>query len=256
MFLVSKEGHRVFTNRFLLSLYSPFLRDLFDDVSKDVMIGVSIPHSFGALLSLVKIITSGEVESGDQESLAEVGNTGSFLGIEMDNLNFEGSDDLLLDSEKSCDSFNFEEDSSNKNIKEEATDNNDELKPVKKRKERKRVRGPKPSLNLKCNDCEKVFSERGNFNRHALTHSGIKRFSCQECEMKFARGDKLKLHMTKIHSDNGGETFSCENCDKTFTRKDHLSRHTSRTHTLVSGDSTDPSEHVLVSSDVTDPINV
>merc|ERR1719431_1535068 len=73
VFLVSTEGHRVFTNRLLLSLYSPFLRDMFENISKDNVIGISIPFTFRALLNLMKIITRGEAESEDQESLEEVG---------------------------------------------------------------------------------------------------------------------------------------------------------------------------------------
>ena len=241
VFLVSKEGHRIFTNRLLLSLYSPFLREMFVDISKDTPIGISIPLSFQALVNLIKIITEGKAESGDQESLAEVGPAGSFVGIAMDNLNLVASDGSSVDSRKDEDSFDFDcsEDNVYIGIKAEASDENNEIISDINKKVKKRKTGPKQSLNLKCNDCEKVFSERGNFNRHALTHSGIKRFSCEDCETKFARADKLKLHITQHHSVTGSENFGCEECDKTFTRKDHLSRHNARVHTVhasVSGE--------------------
>jgi len=234
VFLVSKEGHRVFTNRFLLSLYSPFLRDMFVSSSKDNLIGISIPFSFKALLNLIKIITIGEAESGDQESLEEVGHAVSSIGIEMENLQFVSSDGSLMDSGKDSDTFNFDcsDDNTYVDIKDEATEENGEIVSDVKQKEKKRKKGPKRNLNLKCNDCEKIFSERGNFNRHALTHSGVKRFSCEECDTKFARADKLKLHITLLHSMTGSESFACEQCDKRFTRKDHLSRHSARVHTL------------------------
>jgi uncharacterized C2H2 Zn-finger protein len=237
VFLVSKEGHRVFTHKFILGLYSPLWRDLVSELSSDAVIGVSIPVSFGSLLNLVKILTHGEVDSAKHDSTKEVNIAASLIGIEMKHLNLVS---LYPDKEDRCENFSFdrsengeiEKESPNKNIKQEIGDNNEDCVTDDAENVMKRKRGPRRNLNLKCEDCEKVFSEKGNFNRHALTHSGIKKFQCQDCEMRFSRNDKLKLHVTLVHSNSGAESHICDQCNKTFTRKDHLSRHNTRVHGL------------------------
>lgn len=239
VFLVSREGHRVFTHRFLLGLYSSLWRELVSDIFPGTVIGVNIPVTFGSLLNLVKILTHGEVLSGNYDTLEEVKIAATFVGIEIKDFNLVINNQEQGD--KCDDSFNFDESEhsevdetfDNKDIKEEEPDIDMVSGLDKNGEARKRKRGPKRDLQLRCNECEKTFSERGNFNRHALTHSGIKKFSCEECEMKFSRKDKLKLHVTLIHSVSGGEAQLCDHCDKTFTRKDHLSRHKARTHGLL-----------------------
>ena len=237
VFLVSKEGHRGFTHKFLLGLYSPVWRDLVSELSSDAVIGVNIPVSFRSLLNLVKILTHGEVDSAKHESTKEVNIAASLIGIEMKQLNLVSS---YPDKEDRCENFSFdhsengeiEEESHNKDIKQETVDNNEECVIDNTENTRERKRGPRRNLNLKCDDCEKVFSEKGNFNRHALTHSGIKKFQCQDCEMRFSRNDKFKLHVNLVHTASGSESYVCDKCNKTFTRKDHLSRHNTRVHGL------------------------
>eukprot|EP00092_Neocalanus_flemingeri_P028469 GFUD01030914.1.p1 GENE.GFUD01030914.1~~GFUD01030914.1.p1 ORF type:complete len:271 (+),score=68.59 GFUD01030914.1:49-861(+) len=239
VFLVSREGHRVFTHRFLLSLYSSRWKELTADLPPQTVIGVNIPVSFGSLLNLVKILTHGEVESENHDDLLEVKIAASLVGIEMINFSLASTDS---GKEYHCDSFDFNnsehseiaDNAGNIGIKEEVFDTDGDSGLDKTAEEaKKRKRGPKRNLNLKCNDCEKTFSERGNFNRHALTHSGIKKFWCDDCEMRFSRKDKLKQHVTLIHSVTGGEAHVCDQCDTKFTRKDHLSRHKSRTHGML-----------------------
>ena len=254
--LVSSEGHRVFTHKFLLSLYSSLCRDLVADIFPGVGIGISIPASFESLLNLVKILTHGEVQSEDYESLAEVKSAAASMGIDIKNWNLvtddsekeeewvitsilPSSDNLQAGQEVGKDSEATEctDLCTNMVIKEEvteevtATDESDANKSDKGNKRKRFARQfPHQNLNLKCKDCEKVFNETRNLNRHALTHSGIKNFSCNECEMKFSRNDKLKQHLIIVHSVTGRESYGCGDCDKTFKRKDHLSRHNARAH--------------------------
>ncbi|ELT94025.1 hypothetical protein CAPTEDRAFT_74845, partial [Capitella teleta] len=45
-----------------------------------------------------------------------------------------------------------------------------------------------------CMFCAKTFAQKANRDRHVCLHTGEKPYSCPECDEKFSRGDKLKLH--------------------------------------------------------------
>jgi len=50
-----------------------------------------------------------------------------------------------------------------------------------------------------CMYCHKTFAQRPNRDRHVCIHTGEKPFDCPECNLKFSRGDKLKIHRIKVH---------------------------------------------------------
>lgn len=50
-----------------------------------------------------------------------------------------------------------------------------------------------------CMYCHKTFAQRPNRDRHVCIHTGEKPFDCPDCNLKFSRGDKLKLHRIKVH---------------------------------------------------------
>jgi uncharacterized Zn-finger protein len=50
-----------------------------------------------------------------------------------------------------------------------------------------------------CMFCSKTFAQKANRDRHVCLHTGEKPYSCPECDEKFSRGDKLKLHRTRVH---------------------------------------------------------
>ena len=51
-----------------------------------------------------------------------------------------------------------------------------------------------------CMYCPKTFAQKANRDRHVCLHTGEKPYSCPECSEKFSRGDKLKIHRTKVHN--------------------------------------------------------
>ena len=50
-----------------------------------------------------------------------------------------------------------------------------------------------------CMYCHKTFAQRPNRDRHVCIHTGEKPFDCPDCNLKFSRGDKLKIHRIKVH---------------------------------------------------------
>lgn len=81
---------------------------------------------------------------------------------------------------------------------------------------------------MECPICQKAFIHKGKLNRHILTHSSIKLFSCNTCDQKLSTKYALDRHMT-VHRET--KAYSCGVCQKDFTTKEHLIRHlNSRKH--------------------------
>ncbi len=51
-----------------------------------------------------------------------------------------------------------------------------------------------------CMYCTKTFAQKANRDRHICIHTGERPFACPECDQRFARGDKLKIHRMKYHN--------------------------------------------------------
>ncbi|KRT85627.1 zinc finger protein [Oryctes borbonicus] len=75
---------------------------------------------------------------------------------------------------------------------------------------------------LKCTFCPKMFSHRGDMNKHLRTHTGEQPYSCQICQRKFKHTSNLKRHLA-IHT--GNKPFACDLCGKRFNRKDKMESH-------------------------------
>lgn len=75
---------------------------------------------------------------------------------------------------------------------------------------------------MSCDHCGKIFSHKGDFNKHLRKHTGEQPFECPQCNRKFAHTSNLARHL-RVHS--GDKPFYCERCDKSFSRKDKLVMH-------------------------------
>lgn len=75
---------------------------------------------------------------------------------------------------------------------------------------------------LQCTYCAKMFSHRGDMNKHLRTHTGEQPFSCHICQRRFKHTSNLKRHLT-VHS--GDKPFTCDLCGKKFNRKDKMESH-------------------------------
>ncbi|XP_015245325.1 PREDICTED: myc-associated zinc finger protein [Cyprinodon variegatus] len=83
--------------------------------------------------------------------------------------------------------------------------------------------------NHACDTCGKAFRDVYHLNRHRLSHSDEKPFSCPICQQRFKRKDRMSHH---VRSHQGGveKPYICPHCGKAFSRPDHLNSHVRQVH--------------------------
>lgn len=74
---------------------------------------------------------------------------------------------------------------------------------------------------MQCSECDKMFSNKGNMNRHFnSTHV----FPCKICKEKFVEKQQMEAHYFEEH------VMHCPVCKKTFSNKGNLNRHMKQSH--------------------------
>ncbi|CAL8303751.1 unnamed protein product [Lota lota] len=83
--------------------------------------------------------------------------------------------------------------------------------------------------NHACETCGKAFRDVYHLNRHRLSHSDEKPYSCPICQQRFKRKDRMSHH---VRSHQGGveKPYICPHCAKAFSRPDHLNSHVRQVH--------------------------
>ena len=77
-----------------------------------------------------------------------------------------------------------------------------------------------------CNICGKRFLTRTKLEKHILTHSDIKRYSCDRCGTKLKNYSCVRSHMMNVH----GEKIPCDICGKFYFKTEGLRRHKMAEH--------------------------
>jgi len=83
------------------------------------------------------------------------------------------------------------------------------------------------SGHMKCNLCNKWFTEAIALSRHMEVHSADRPFSCPICGWRFKQMHNMKRHML-THS--GAKPYSCDFCDKSYTDNYSLKQHVAKVH--------------------------
>ncbi|XP_063441644.1 zinc finger protein 773-like [Mytilus trossulus] len=76
--------------------------------------------------------------------------------------------------------------------------------------------------NLVCGICNDTFNSEYLLKRHVTRH-GVMTYACEVCRKEFKTKRQMKEHILSLHA--GVKPFKCDQCDKMFTRKYHLERH-------------------------------
>ena len=58
----------------------------------------------------------------------------------------------------------------------------------------------KKQYRYRCETCGKGFIGRCVYHDHIAAHTGVKRYTCSMCEMKFMNKSSLKKHVFQFHS--------------------------------------------------------
>ena len=257
--LVSSEGLRIFTQKILLSLHSPMIREIFSDSSQ--LSSVSLPASAACISSLLRILTEGSVTTRDttEDELIDLGN---ILGIDISSLGSRtrkrpatssGVTMLTLPLKSRVPIHNqvpassFHQDQKNRmngNIMRKTSGMTIELKGgvnVKEEKPSPTVsRGPSnpttgsESLECQVEGCGKRFSDRKKQRKHEYRVHGIFRrkhvktedengesirTDCTKCKISFVTLAKLRRHNEKQHY-----KWKCPDCGKDI-EKSNIKNH-------------------------------
>ena len=84
--ILSREGHSVFTNRFLIGFHSKLVKEIFKSVPHTELAYLSLPVSSSALSCLLKLLSHGATESEDRFDPLEVITAAEVLGIDMEDV--------------------------------------------------------------------------------------------------------------------------------------------------------------------------
>lgn len=79
-----------------------------------------------------------------------------------------------------------------------------------------------------CSHCGKRFTTESTLKDHITTHTGKKRFPCDNCKKSFNRYSNLSTHKLTVHKDV--PSHSCKICAKRFETLAKLTEHITTAH--------------------------
>jgi len=220
VYLVSTEGHKIYTQRILLGLNSSLIDQLLDKTSQlGDLPGISVPASSGCLVNLLKILSTGVAISDNKLHLLEAAKAAECIGIRLENCQIgvkkkkpqsiipvgdksspDSNKRKLVDNSVITKRSKVEKVSLDTFVKQEV-DENDENE---SNQEMYTMHGYKQEVQKKhqCDHCDKSFTTRQAMLRHALAHSDNPTpFACDRCEKKFDRKYRLDKHKKTAHED-------------------------------------------------------
>jgi len=253
VYLVSKEGVKVYTQRIILCFYSKMVGMLVES-NKDDLVGISVPASSTSLTMMLKVLVSGSVIGNNKENLLEVGHaaealgitlndrqigyrrktqggqTGQQMGVVKETVEISGR---KASKRKSTDAAPIPEIKTELNEEsEEINVSNTNAKEKSKSKKKKEIRSSLLSADevndKSCVTCGKIFPTRGRLELHMNVHKEDKEkpFKCDVCEKGFSASASLKNHKL-LHT---GEVHKCEYCEYTAVQKGNLKTHRLKLH--------------------------
>eukprot|EP00092_Neocalanus_flemingeri_P025566 GFUD01027717.1.p1 GENE.GFUD01027717.1~~GFUD01027717.1.p1 ORF type:complete len:410 (-),score=93.53 GFUD01027717.1:38-1267(-) len=256
IYIVSDEGHKIFTQKILLYFYSNTLGKILDSLPPSTSIpGISVSASSSSVSNLMKILTTGRAASNNKDTLVNVKEAAKALGINLGNCSLEAKKkpgttvlQKLLPKTEATVSPKTEATVSPANLsvfrnrepsiagmakwntviiaKNKVTQipANFNSKNVISEETKVDDENEIDEVKLPCEYCSKVFTGKRNLRRHKQRKHQI--------GSKIKKGS-LEISTVKIEKpedeDNASE-FQCQQCDEGFKSERKLSKH-SRKHT-------------------------
>jgi len=187
VYIISEEGHKIYTHKLLVGFYSPTLGSILATGSTNDMPAISIPASSNSIVNLLKVLATGIAISNSKADLLAVSKAAEAISIEMENWqigvkNRGGVNATKTENKKNKKTLlqkSVSKNTPNPSVKQESVENSEEKK-------------------YSCPDCGKSFGRKDHLNRHATTHSDVV-YPCDICGSSFKRKDGLKHHLSKVH---------------------------------------------------------
>jgi len=204
MYIISMEGHKIYTQRILLGLHSNLIDSLLTSTAGGGadLPGISVPASSGSLVNLVKILSTGVAIATNKSHLLETTKAAEAIGIKLEN--------CQIGIKKKKPEVVKQPSPNNRKRKfpgVEATEKKMKLKDeVKKEFNDQEDGNPTPDImgmssnsgpqkKHHCDQCDKTFSSKQALQRHVLLHSeNPTPFGCDKCEKKYDRKYRLEKH--------------------------------------------------------------
>jgi len=212
LFLVSREGHRLYTSSRLLALSSPTIASLLP-LSPSTTPGLSLPCSSATLSSLLTLLTSGSAPSSPLEEVQEAA---TCLGISL-NLHQDG---VAVEEER--------EEVANMRVFA-ARSSSSSLSILSTSQARKKVKVSPPGPMVK----EEVAWMAGvHMEEPVEEESAAEEESAEDPTMFDIREEKPSLGKVSRNRQktNPERPFTCQFCPKTFKKMKQARRHKQRAH--------------------------
>ncbi|XP_052816116.1 uncharacterized protein LOC128242814 isoform X1 [Mya arenaria] len=119
-------------------------------------------------------------------------------------------------------------------------------------KSQKKSENMKDKDRYKCDKCDRMFKNKGIYDKHMTAHKGLKPFKCPKCIYSFAKKSSLTYHVSVCGTEKENKRlkwmkrfdvrgqrkvfrigpFKCEICTASFFRKTNFMRHRKIKHKL------------------------
>jgi len=248
IYLVSDEGHKIFTQKILLYFYSNTLGTILDSLPPSTTTpGISVSASSSSISNLLKLLTTGQAASNNKDTLVNVQEAAKALGINLGNCLMEGkktpglttiirklpakTDVIASTSPTNLSVFRSRESgiggiskwntvitAKNKIIQvpgpAEVNTKNVINEETKENDEEESFLG---ELKLACEFCGAVFASKRNLKRHKLN---------KHPNGSNKEGAGSGEYVVKVENhENGASKLQCNNCDREFDSEHKLNKH-------------------------------
>merc|ERR1719154_244419 len=195
VYIISEEGHKIYTQKLLITFYSHTLNSILNGGFDNEIQGVTIPASSSSIVNLLKVLATGIAITKNKLDLTDVSKTAEAMGISMENWQIGVKNNRAKPSGGQA--ANQPTTGKNaKQVKKKAKKGGTDVS--MKEELYKDSSKEKTDKKHSCPDCGKQFGRKDHLNRHALTHSGVS-YPCNICGSSFKRKDVLSNHMSKVH---------------------------------------------------------